>query len=81
MNNDPIPSSSETSPTLQNGLPSATTADDSNGDATLKRLQLEKRVAFLDHLILNLDIMIYLQVSVLYYMEYMPTPPSTCIVC
>ena len=40
------------------------------------RIQLEQRNTFLDRLIRNLDIMIYLQLSILYYMEYASPMPS-----
>ena len=36
------------------------------------RLQQAKRATFLDDLIRNLDIMIYFELSVMYYMEYRP---------
>ena len=39
---------------------------------TKVRLQQVKRASFLDDLIRSLDIMIYCELSVLYYMEYGP---------
>ncbi len=73
MNNDASSSSSRTSST-QDELPSGSAADDSHGVKTRKRLQSKKRAACLDHLVLNLDIMIYLQISILYYMELIAPP-------
>ena len=37
---------------------------------TQLRRQREQRAAFLDHLIRNVDIVFYCQLSILYYMEY-----------
>jgi len=74
MNND-ASSSNRTSP-AQDEVPSGSAADDGHGVKTRKRLQSEKRAACLDHLVLNLDIMIYLQISVLYYMELIAPPVS-----
>jgi len=55
----------------------APTSDDDAGIAQQrKRAQQEQKAAFLDHLIRNVDIMIYAQLSVLYYMEYVP-PQAT----
>ena len=68
MNHDSLPSSSRAS-LSPNDVPSGSAANNSDEQGTKKRLQLEKRAVFLDHLILNLDLMIYLQFSVLYYME------------
>lgn len=34
-----------------------------------KRMQKEQKTAFLDHLIRNIDIMFYCELSVIYYME------------
>lgn len=68
MNNDASPSSRRSIPP-QNELHSSATTGDSNETKTRQRLQQEKRAASLDHLILNLDIMIYLQFSCIYYME------------
>lgn len=48
----------------------AVTSDDDAGIAQQrKRAQQHQMAAFLDHLIRNVDIMIYAQLSVLYYME------------
>ncbi len=41
-----------------------------------KQVQRDQKAAFLDHLIRNVDIMIYAQLSVLYYMEYVRPQPS-----
>ena len=43
------------------------------------RRQREQRAAFLDHLIRNVDIVFYCQLSILYYMECVrPTPLKNC---
>ena len=51
---------------------SSTTGADSNGDPLQqkRRAQRDRKAAFLDHLIRNIDIVIYCQLSILYYMEY-----------
>ncbi len=68
MNDDAVSLSSRTPLTLDE-TPLSVGLDENGEDKVQKRLQLEKRIAFLDQLILNLDMMIYLQFSVLYYMK------------
>lgn len=68
MNDDAVPSSSRTPPTLDE-TPLGAVLDENGEGKVQNHLQLEKRIAFLDQLILNLDMMIYLQFSVLYYMK------------
>lgn len=69
---------------------------DDGGDTTItpeqraRRLRILKTIAFLDHLIRSFDFVVYCQISVLYYMEYVygillisllpPIPsPALCI--
>lgn len=75
MNND-LPSSYHRIPdahTLFEGGPAAAQAApgaNNDGEEQHKRhLQQDRKAACLDHLIRNIDIMIYCQLSVLYYME------------
>jgi hypothetical protein len=75
MNNDPS-SASHHEPDIHqpfdNGPVAAQAALEGNNDGEGQRkrhLQQEKKAIFLDHLIRNIDIMIYCQLSVLYYME------------
>ena len=51
--------------------PAAAVAGNSNGDSVPRKRhrQRQQRTAFLDHLIRNLDIVFYCQLSILYYME------------
>ena len=52
--------------------PAAAVAATNSNAASLqrkRRRQREQRVAFLDHLIRNVDIVFYCQLSILYYME------------
>ena len=51
--------------------PAAAVAANSNGDSVQRKRhrQRQQRTAFLDHLIRNLDIVFYCQLSILYYME------------
>lgn len=74
MNNDS--SSSSDVPRIQRSLaeneaPLEETAasDSENNQQRRKRMQRDQRDTFLDHLIRNIDIMIYCQLSILYYME------------
>lgn len=56
-------------------IESATLASDHAGMVQRnERVQQNRKAAFLDHLIRNVDIMIYAQLSVLYYMEYVSSP-------
>ena len=52
-----------------NGASTTTVQADGDIIQQKKRLQRDQRVAMLDHLLRNLDIMIYAQLSVVYYME------------
>lgn len=45
-------------------------SDDTDTAKRRKRAQQDQKAFFLDHLIRNIDIVIYAQLSVLYYMEY-----------
>lgn len=36
--------------------------------------QTKKKFEFINHLTLNLDVLIYAELSILYYMEYIPFP-------
>lgn len=61
--------------------------DDGGGTTTTpeqraRRLRILKTTAFLDHLIRSFDLVVYCQISILYYMEYVhgnllisPSPP------
>ena len=51
-------------------IPAALTADTSSPLQVEKRAQRDQKAAMLDHLIRDIDIVIYAQISVLYYMEY-----------
>ena len=69
MNNDP---SSASQHGHNDGHVAAQAAPGGNLDSEEQRkrhLQQEQKAVFLDHLIRNIDIMIYCQLSVLYYME------------
>jgi hypothetical protein len=76
MNNDP--SSSTSDPPLNPGAPDdenlleeeAAPIDSEDELQRRRRIQHNQRNIFLDHLIRNIDIMIYCQLSILYYMEY-----------
>ena len=48
----------------------ATAVDDAESLQEKKRAQRDQKATMLDHLVRNVDIMIYAQLSVLYYMEY-----------
>lgn len=41
-----------------------------NPEQHARRLRILKTIAFLDHLIRNFDLVVYCQISILYYMEY-----------
>lgn len=85
MNNDPSSSTSDPPP-LNPDLPDdeslleeeAAHIDEEDEHQYRKRIQRDQRHIFLDHLIRNIDIMIYCQLSILYYMEYAPNlfPPT-----
>ena len=47
----------------------AETGSDGDPLQQKRRAQRDRKAAFLDHLIRNIDIMIYCQLSILYYME------------
>lgn len=68
MNSDALPSNSRPLPSAEEP-PSSLTVDIDNEDKIRKRLKLEKRAVLLDDLLLKIDIVIYLQFSILYYME------------
>lgn len=91
-NNDgAIPSSTEDDD--NDRLPANNNPDggDDGGDTTTtttpeqraRRLRILKTTAFLDHLIRSFDLVVYCQISILYYMEYVhglllispPAPP------
>ena len=73
MNNDASPSSSDASHNEAHSTnPQASVEEESNSQQHKTRLQREKRGKFLDDLIRNIDIMIYCELSILYYMEYIP---------
>lgn len=56
---------------LRDDIPSvAPQSDDADIAKRRKRVQQDQKAAFLDHLIRNIDVVIYAQLSVLYYMEY-----------
>lgn len=40
-----------------------------------RRIRRDQKMEFFDHLIRNLDMVIYCQISILYYMEYLNIPP------
>lgn len=92
MNNDLSSSSSTSDPSLNSGTPNdeslleeETAPIDSEDELQRrKRTQHDQRNIFLDHLIRITDIMVYCQLSILYYMEYAPLrinqkPPSLSI--
>jgi hypothetical protein len=75
MNND-LSSSSQHGPDIQprsgDGSVGAHEGPGPNNDAEERQkrhLQQDRKATYLDHLIRNIDIMIYCQLSVLYYME------------
>ncbi len=76
MNNDPSTSTSD-APPPNPGLPEddvpleeeTARSDGEDEPQRRKRIQRDQRNIFLDHLIRNIDIMIYCQLSILYYME------------
>ena len=53
--------------------PTTSSAAETNSDGGAlqqkRRAQRDRKAAFLDHLIRNIDIMIYCQLSILYYLE------------
>lgn len=62
----------------QDGIESSFPSSDDAGIKEQKRqAHKDQKLAFLAHLIRNVDIVIYAQLSVLYYMEYVfPLPNS-----
>lgn len=50
-----------------------------SGDSERQRKEIYKKykIQFLDNLIRQLDVVIYCELSILYYMEYASFPPST----
>lgn len=76
---DGLPSSSSSYPPLNRDqiltdeaaavAVAAAASEEDNDEQRKARLQRDKRAAFLDHLIRNVDIMTYCQLSILYYME------------
>ena len=79
MNNDPSSSSSSDPPpppldadlvSDETPLEEVAVSTGEDEQQRRKRVQREQGNVFLDHLIRNIDIMIYCQLSVLYYMEY-----------
>ena len=87
MNNDPSSSTSDTphhgsldAPDLQDTVAEEEEAPSLEDGRRLKiRMQQAKRATFLDDLIRNLDIAIYCELSVLYYMEYAPACPPLAL--
>ena len=71
MNNDPSSSSSSHSPPNHDQISpeEAAASDDGNEQQRKSRLQRDQKATFLDNLIRNIDIMIYCELSILYYME------------
>jgi len=70
----PVPNSDES-----NASPEAIASGNRDPLQEKKRIQRDQKAAFLDHLIRNIDILIYCQLSILYYMEYSspsPLPPT-----
>ena len=69
------PSVSQSSPSLGNDeAPADATGDHTQDREKEKRAQRDQVAAMLDHLIRNIDILIYAQLSVLYYMECVYSP-------
>ena len=71
MNNDPSSSSSSHPPSNHDQIApeEAEASEDGNDQQRKLQLQREQKAAFLDNLIRNVDIMIYCELSILYYME------------
>lgn len=75
-NHGAIPSSSEdedndTVPANNNGDGVGDVSDTSlTPEQHARRLRILKTIAFLDHLIRSFDLVVYCQISILYYMEY-----------
>lgn len=62
-------------PTTSNNAEASTDAAGQHAASTQERkhAQRDQKATMLDHLIRNIDIMIYAQLSALYYMEYVPS--------
>jgi len=84
MNNDP--SSSTSDPPLNPGAPDdenlleeeAAPIDSEDELQRRRRIQHNQRNIFLDHLIRNIDIMIYCQLSILYALPELTNQTRTC---
>ena len=70
------PSTSHETTTSNNGdapAAAAAAADNAEPSQERKRAQRDQQATMLEHLIRNIDIIVYAQLSALYYMEYVST--------
>lgn len=65
----PLPNRDQILTDEAEAVAAAAASEDENDEQRKARLQRDQKATFLDHLIRNVDIMIYCQLSILYYME------------
>ena len=83
MNDDPTSTlAADLPPNINNETSSAEAEGSSNGDSAKAQIrkrfaaQTKRRAEFIHDLMFNLDILIYAELCVLYYMEYAPCTPG-----
>jgi len=88
MNDDPTSiSAADLPPNINNGTSSAEVEESSNDDSAKAQIrkriaaQTKRRAEFIHDIMFNLDILIYAELCVLYYMEYAPCTPGLLYVC
>lgn len=64
-----VPTTASDQPT-ENAIPRLAARSDAEPADDRKRARRDHKISFLDNLIRNIDIMIYCELSILYYMEY-----------